>query len=915
MNDLHASSQQSTRFSRPGKLQLLRVWLVIWGRVLAWGVLVGTGAVGAPAKTPEVFILCSYSTGYDWSDEVLGGVMNQLKAFDPSIDPIIQHLDFRRFPNSEREEWIARDIEYKIRERRPQLLIVLDDPAFTFARTNRQRLWPSIPMVFGGVNRFTPELIAGMPDVTGVSEESDFHRTFELIRCLKPETKRILVVSTQTPSGLNSRLAMEQIARRYEGIYQFEYFDNWTDQQLIDRVSSLPEGTVGFLIEATQDINGRYNYTDAEFSRSLSSKASQPLFLKSRPPGKHDWSVDPWDGIGGGLVVASLHGDKVGELAVRVLKGERAADIPVELLTPERIEVDYRHLQRFGLTGRPLPPGTVVVNAPVTFYQVHRSKIILVGIAFVILCIVITALFLNILRRHRVEQALKRAQADLELLARAIAQASDMILVLGTDGVVKYANPAFGRIMRCDPGQAKGRHLDSLWDDTTDKPAFARNAPVAEREGLWSGVFHVKAQPNHQVRLEAMISPMRDSQGVTENYLFMARDTTLESKLEEQLRSSQKMEAIGSLAGGIAHDFNNILQVINGFTASMLEECGDHSPLKEDLQMVREAGNRAAQLTRQLLLFSRKQALNVQEVDPSEMVADLLKMVRRLIGEHIEIRLQPLKAPCRLMLDKGQMEQVLLNLCLNARDAMPEGGRIVIDLQRTRVESDDLQNWPELQPGDHLMLSVGDTGCGMRPEVVSRLFEPFFTTKPVGKGTGLGLSVVYGIIKQHHGAIRVYSEPGHGSEFKIYLPFNTAGNGAGSVGNEKAAVVSQGSGTILIAEDDPQVRLLARKILERNGFKILLAHDGEEALKLIDTHHSEIRLAMLDAMMPRLGGRAVYEEIRRRRLDLPVLFCSGYSAELLPEAMAPESGVALLNKPYRQEDLLQAIHRLLEKRA
>ena len=745
-------------------------------------------AAFGPAQ-PDVLIVNSYAPGYEWSDDELTGLVGKIEERYTEFEPVIQYLDSKRFPDPTREPALLDDLLSKCRERPPKLIVTLDNFAFEFVLRHRAELGPDIPLVFGGLNRFTPDMIAGQRSITGVSEESDFGGTFDLIQRLLPKTRRILAIGNRSESSAEKRRSLQTIIRS-TGLaerYNFEFFENWSNAELLQRVSSLPTGTVGLILDVTVDSTGHYNYRDGAFSQALASRSSVPLFITARPPGKNDWSKFSWDGIGGGLVVAEMHGATVGEIVLRVLAGEPADSIPVVAHSPQRLEVDYRQMQRFGLDLAALPPGTHVLNAPVTFYQINRSRIILAAEVVVFLCGVIVVLLVNIVRRRRAELALRRT--------------------------------------------------------------------------------------------------------------------------EEQLRSAQKLEAVGLLASGVAHDFNNILQVIRSHTGFLQESLSDNPQTHEDTEVILAATERAAQLTRQLLLFSRKQTLNPVHLDANLLVADMAKMLRRVLGEHIELKVAPLPEPAPLLADKGQLEQVLLNLCLNARDAMPGGGRIQISLEKTTITAAHSEKKPQLKPGPHLVLKVSDTGCGMPREVLDRLFEPFFTTKEHGRGTGLGLSVVYGIVHRHGGTIGVYSEVGAGSVFSILLPLS---HPEGAVPPTQAETpIPRGQGTILLAEDDPSVSNIAIRILRQNGFSVLSAADGEQAEALLAAHHRDIRLAVLDVLMPKRSGRQIHDFIKATYPAIPVLFCSGYTADMLPPGTAPAPGFAILSKPYSSHDLLAAVHRSL----
>jgi len=382
-------------------------------------------------------------------------------------------------------------------------------------------------------------------------------------------------------------------------------------------------------------------------------------------------------------------------------------------------------------------------------------------------------------------------------------------------------------------------------------------------------------------------------------------------KLEAQLRQSQKMEAVGQLAGGIAHDFNNLLQAILGYGDMALEQAGPDSPVGASVQEILNAAGRAKALVRQLLAFSRRQVLDMKDVDLNDVVADLMKMIRRLIGEHITLDVVPGHHLGIVRADPGQIEQILMNLCVNARDAMPAGGTITIETENVRIDQAYCDSHPWAQPGRYALLSVTDTGCGMDQDTLSSVFEPFFTTKSVGQGTGLGLSTVYGLVKQHDGMVHVYSEVGKGTAFKVYLPL--VERYAARVGDKIEGPVPGGTETILLAEDDATVRKLSQTFLERAGYTVRTASDGEEAIRIFEEHGREIGLALLDLMMPKIGGRGVFEHIRRQAPQTRVLFSSGYSMSAIHTNFVLEQGLQLLQKPYQRNDLLRRVREVLDE--
>ena len=381
-------------------------------------------------------------------------------------------------------------------------------------------------------------------------------------------------------------------------------------------------------------------------------------------------------------------------------------------------------------------------------------------------------------------------------------------------------------------------------------------------------------------------------------------------RLEDQLRQSQKMEAVGLLAGGVAHDFNNMLQVILCNAEVLKDAVEQNSVYGEVLAEVRQAAERAADLTRQLLAFSRRQIICPANLDMNELIHGVLKMIRRIIGEHIDLIFIPGNRLGVVYADKGQIEQILMNLCVNARDAMPNGGMLTIETEVVVVDDVFHRTHSWATEGRYVLLSVTDTGCGMDAVTSAQIFDPFFTTKEVGQGTGLGLATVYGVVKQHNGMIQVYSEPGKGTAFKIYIPI--VERSAENVGTKIEAPAIGGTETILVAEDEAMVRNLVSHMLESDGYTVLMAHDGEEALRVFKEYADEIDLALLDVMMPKLGGREAMEAIKAQYPRVRFLFSSGYSENAAHTNFVIQKGLRLISKPYHRKALLDAVREVLD---
>jgi len=380
---------------------------------------------------------------------------------------------------------------------------------------------------------------------------------------------------------------------------------------------------------------------------------------------------------------------------------------------------------------------------------------------------------------------------------------------------------------------------------------------------------------------------------------------------EEQLRQSQKMEAIGRLAGGISHDFNNLLTAIIGYSEFLLFRLDQEDPLRKYAEEIKKAGERASSLTRQLLAFSRKQVLQPEVLDLNIIVADLDNMLRRLIGEDIELvtLLEPDLGAVKV--DPGQMEQVIMNLAVNARDAMPYGGKLIIETANVDLDELYARQHSPIRPGHYVMLAVSDNGCGMDKETLSHIFEPFFTTKEQGKGTGLGLSTVYGIVKQSEGFIWVYSEPGTGTTFKIYLP-QVQGAERWPKTSPLTTRMQRGSETILLVEDEEVVRELVGKLLPVNGFTVLAARNGSEALAICQQHKGPIHLLLTDVVMPQMSGRQLAAHLSKLHPEMKVLYMSGYTDDAIIRHGVLEPGLAFIQKPFTIDTMIQKVREVLD---
>lgn len=485
-------------------------------------------------------------------------------------------------------------------------------------------------------------------------------------------------------------------------------------------------------------------------------------------------------------------------------------------------------------------------------------------------------------------------------------------IVIDDTGVIMVANPAAQEMFGYSAERLQGSAMAELiptapWD------AIAADFDSAAHGGSGELVAmkeYTGLRANREgFPLRLAVGEMRREGART--YVCSVIDLSHVKSLEAQLAQSQRMEAVGQLAGGIAHDFNNLLHVINGFVEIARQAQPKDAPVQVELEQIALAGQRAAALTSQLLAFSRRQVMKPQSMDLNDVVSRTATLLGRVIGEHIRLEVLAGQRLSTIYADQGMMEQVLMNLCVNARDAMKEGGQLTIETENVVINGTYSQDHLWARPGRYVLLTVTDTGCGMDAGTASRVFEPFFTTKGLHEGTGLGLSTVYGIVKQHGGMINVYSEVGKGSSFKVYLPQSE--RAAGDVGTKIEGTIPKGTETILVVEDDDAVRQLTRAILESGGYNVLEAPDGRKAVRCYRERRREIHLVLLDVIMPDMGGREALDEMLKIEPGVKALFASGYSENAIHTNFVLDQGLALLKKPYSRSELLHTIRALLDR--
>ncbi|MFN3322514.1 MAG: ATP-binding protein [Bryobacteraceae bacterium] len=845
--------------------------------------------------------LNSYHADLPWTQTVVDGALSAL-AGEPRVQPYIEYMDLRRNQSAEYLEALYRFFQTKYAAVRFSAIVLSDDPAMQFLLRHHGDLFPGVPVVFCGINRLEDYDLSRHPLFTGVAETLDSDATIAVARKLKPRARRLVVVYDNVPVEGAERVDLATLPSRYPD-WEVVYLDGREMDfgEILEALREVGQDSIVLLPAFYRDRSGRF-YTGEESTRTITQVSPVPVYTLNR-------NILGFGVLGGKLVDGYTQGLAAGRIAVRVLRGEPPHSIPPERNSPNRFMFDYAELRRWRIDAADLPLDSVIINRSVSAYEQYWAWIWSGAIFLVLQTGVISILLLNILRRKRAEESLRRSERSLAE-AQRLAQIGSWEADLRSGRLYWSAETyrIFGIAADLDK-LSRESFIQCVHPEDRERVREAVRSAVANRKEYETE--HRIFRPDGSVRVVLEKGVLTgDEAGRPARLVGTVQDVTERRLLEEQLRQSRKMEAIGRLAGGIAHDFNNLLTVINGYAEVLLRN--PSSAGCPELEAIRKAGGRAAELTNQLLAFSRKQILQPRVLDLNSVIADFEDMVRRLLGADVDLVTDLGQDLKRIRADRVQIEQVILNLSVNARDAMPRGGRLLVTTRNAWLDAPLHAEHTVIPPGEYVWLRVEDEGFGMDRETLSRIFEPFFTTKETG-GTGLGLASAYGIVKQSGGYICVESQPGSGSRFDIYLPA-TDEKPEYPMATDGAEGAGAGAGTVLLAEDDLGVRDLLRDVLELSGYSVMVARDGAEALSLAGSKGSEISIVVSDVLMPGMTGRELADELVRRHPALPIVLMSGFAEDFGSEPIAA-GRFSFLQKPFPPEELLRHIQGRLPRQA
>ncbi len=878
---------------------IIRVGLVV---ILFFLLLAGASKKASAEPSERVLFISSYHPGFPTFFQQIEGIKSTFSTQSIVLD--IEFLDSKRFYDKTNLSNFHDSLSYKLSGIPAyDLILTADDNALTFAIKHQEELFAGLPIIFFGVNNIDTALEQnGNPKVTGVVEAVSMLDTLRLIRRLHPDTKNITALVDGAPSGQGDLKTFYRLGAKLDNIDLGEIslldlsFDEFADQLRLT-----PENTNILLLSAYRDKNGK----------SLLFDSSLQLIRNNLPrPIYHLWLHGIGEGVLGGKLINHFdQGATAAKIALEVLNGRPVEDIAVRTKSPNRYIFDYPEMKRFGIGKGDLPEKSTIVNMPYSFYETNKKVVWAIIIVFSTLTALIIALSLNVIRRQRAEK-------DLLFVKFAVDHSADPALWIGKNGHFEYVNKA--SCLKLGYSREELLTLSVHDIDSNFKPeTWPAHWEKVKTEGslMFDSQHHTKNGDSFPVEITSNFMKFENK----EYHCTFVRDISDRKKAEEEsvrmrekLQQAQKMEAIGTLAGGVAHDFNNILSAILGYADLAIDDKNDHELLKKDIAEVRKAADRATSLVRQILTFSRKTEQQEHALQVSLVVKEALKLIRASIPSTIDIKID-INTDALVIADPTQIHQIVMNLCTNAYHAMREtGGVLSVRLNEVELSNTGMIPEVELPPGKYMQLSVGDTGTGMDDVSKTKIFEPYFTTKEVGEGTGLGLAVVHGVVESHGGCINVYSEPGQGTFFHIYLPIYEGEKDASPLPGEQKAPIIGGNETIMLVDDEEPILDMARKQLQRRGYEVHVFTNGVQAFQEFQQQPQNYDLIITDMTMPHMTGTQLSQRILETRPDIPIILCTGYS-ELTNREKSLAMGIKeYIEKPLKIDSLLRVVRMVLD---
>jgi PAS domain S-box-containing protein len=866
---------------------------------LALGLFTPQQSLGSKPRK-NVLLLNSYENGYSWSDTIVQGAKQRFAKSLYNVDLQVEYMDSKRHTSPAMQSMLLEMYTYKFKNTRFDAIIVSDNYAFEFLQERGPSFFPGVPFIFCGVNDLDPRNIKHRDIFTGIAENIDAVDTIRLALKLRPDTRHIVVIGN---NDITSQAIRNQVAKALERFKRFIDVDFWTESsldELLTRVPNIPREAIVYMIPFYKDAHGQF-YSAEEVLASIAKVSNVPIFS--------NWHFFLGHGIVGGRL---LDGSRVGAMAaeqvLNVFDGKTPREIPIIKDYLGEYSFDYNMLKRFSIHTGDLPKGSVIINEPEHFYALNKQTFWLIMTSMVVLSGISLLLVLNIIQRRQVEEDLRQAEEKYHSIFENSALG---IFRTTPEGQFLDTNPAMARMLGFDSPSDLVENIHSLPNDLFVDPIRWETLLAANNESGETINFEnrFKRRDGTIIIANLHVRVIRKSDGTLAYMEGFAEDITQRISLERQLLQSQKMEAIGTLAGGIAHDFNNILTSIINSTELALMDIDEDSMTHEDLTRVLTASQRGSRLVKQILTFSRPSQEGFVPINVSEVVQEAAGLIKASFPGNIRVGEHIVTPRILCMADPTQIHQIVMNLCTNALQAMRAQGGDVSLVLSTEILAGTRARVLDVHPGYYAKLTIEDNGPGMEQDIMDKIFDPFFTTKDKSEGTGLGLAVVHGIVKGHKGAIEVWSQPGEGTSFSIYLPLAEQPLTDTTTGVERA--IERGYGRIVFVEDDADQLQTIPRVLALLGYKVTPVKSARNALRIIE-HKAECDLVITDFDMPEMNGLELAKKIMDTAPHLPVIMVSGRNMAIEAEVTKTLPNIReILPKPYNKTTLSAAICRVL----
>ena len=862
-----------------------------------------TGAVSTYAddskSNQQILIVHSSYADYPWTASMHRGIQGGFENYPEAKDFWVEYIDTKRNLELNYFEKLHEFFNVKYQAKKIDLIIAVDNEAYDFILKDREQLFSGVPIVFAGYIGFESTTLNDKPLTTGVVQENDFEATIEIALQLHPNTKKVVFM---LPDAWPERVAWvkhlpELYADRVDVINVTANTLEGIDHELV----ALGPDIVVIPLNSFQLETGRY-LSFERFIEHLASVGDFPVYGL--------WDIALEHGIvGGKLVSGESQGREAAKLAIKILQGSPVNEVEVLKTSPNQFMFDWSQLQRFNIKLSELPAKSVVINRPESFYEKYTLLVWAASIILLLLLTLVVLLVINIANRREMVFALQESQQQQSDL---LNNASSVIYMKDLDGRYMFINKVFQTLFNISNEEVKGKTDFEIFPDEI-AVAFRTNDLKAIEAGVGIEIEEKATQDDGDHHYISVKFPLKKASGETYAVCGISTDITERKRLEEQVRRSQKMDAVGQMAGGIAHDFNNILAIILGNADLLaLQKTNDSSSLKR-VKTIHHTALRGAELTRQLLGFSRQKIRQTEIINANQLIGELDELIGRSITPQVEVRHHFADNLWLTKISPGDFQDALLNLIINARDAMTGKGKLNIDTRNTTLDDSFCKKNVGSQPGDYIEVSVSDSGNGISPEFIDKIFEPFFTTKEIGKGTGLGLSMVYGFIKRSGGYIHVYSEIDIGTTFKMYLPREMGEAQDDQQAFRQDTTLAHGTETLLVVDDEKDLLEVVQATLSTLGYRVLTASNGQQALEVLADEPS-IALLFSDVVMP--GGINGYELaglVTNQRPDIKVLLASGYTGKRIAQNDPSRFNANFLNKPYTRMNLSLMIRDIIDE--